>query len=102
MRILIDIGHPAHVHLFRNMAAGLEKKGHTTLFTYREKECSGELLKYYNLNFVRVGENYKSFTGKIFGILKTERKLFKASRKFRPDIFYQPWFVLCWPGLHFC
>jgi predicted glycosyltransferase len=38
MNILIDIGHPAHVHLFKNFAWIMQKKGHKTLFTAREKE----------------------------------------------------------------
>ena len=28
MRILIDIGHPAHVHYFRNFVRAMEERGH--------------------------------------------------------------------------
>ena len=45
MRVLIDIGHPAHVHLFRNMALELMKEGSVVLFTCREKEFEKELLE---------------------------------------------------------
>ncbi len=38
MKILIDIGHPAHVHIFRNFAKEMTKKGHKVLMTCREKE----------------------------------------------------------------
>ena len=38
MRILIDIGHPAHVHIFKNFAHEMEKRGHELLFTCRDKE----------------------------------------------------------------
>ncbi len=38
MRVLIDIGHPAHVHLFKHFAWETTKKGHDVTFTTREKE----------------------------------------------------------------
>ena len=44
MRILIDIGHPAHVHLFKNFAWQMQEKGHKVLFTCREKEFEIDLL----------------------------------------------------------
>ena len=52
LKILIDIGHPAHVHIFRNLAKELEKDGHTVLFTCREKECTLDLLKAYRLTVI--------------------------------------------------
>jgi len=36
MKILIDIGHPAHVHLFRNLIKNLEHKGHFVLVTVKD------------------------------------------------------------------
>ena len=35
MRILIDIGHPAHVHLFRNLYKELISKGHFVIVTVK-------------------------------------------------------------------
>ena len=37
MRLLIDILHPAHVHVFRNLAHELTERGHQVRFTLREK-----------------------------------------------------------------
>jgi uncharacterized protein len=48
MKVLIDIGHPAHVHLFKNFTNIFQSKGHTVLFTVRSSECETELLKAYN------------------------------------------------------
>lgn len=87
MRFIIDIGHPAHVHLFRNLGKELEKNSHLVIFTYREKECTEELLKYYNLNIKRTGRNYNSLFNKILGVLTCEFRLIKICRKFRPDVF---------------
>jgi len=45
MKILIDINHPAHVHLFKHFVWEMQKKGHEFLFTTRRKEFTIELLQ---------------------------------------------------------
>ena len=40
MKILIDIGHPAHVHLFKNLIGNLRKDGHEVIITARDKEIA--------------------------------------------------------------
>jgi predicted glycosyltransferase len=44
MRILIDIGHPAHVHYFKNAINQLQQRGHAVFVVAREKEVSFRLL----------------------------------------------------------
>lgn len=87
MRILIDIGHPAHVHLFRNLALDMVNKGHEILFTCREKEFEIDLLSHYKLPFESLGKKPSSLTGKLTGLVKFDCKLFSVARKFRPDLF---------------
>lgn len=87
MRILIDIGHPAHVHLFKNFACELINKGHEILFTCREKEFEKDLLKTLGYNFISFGNKYKSLTGKIKGLLIFNYKMLKVALKYKPDIF---------------
>ena len=65
MRILIDIGHPAHVHLFKHFAWEMQKKGHTIFFTCREKEFEIYLLEKYGFAFKSFGKKYFSPLGKI-------------------------------------
>lgn len=48
MTVVIDIGHPAHVHLFKNFAFAFQNLGHIVLFAVRSKELEIELLKAYN------------------------------------------------------
>ena len=68
MKILIDIGHPAHVHLFRNMIKQLHIDGHKLQITARDKEVTFKLLNYYKIDFtVRPSSNTKILS-KIFGI----------------------------------
>ena len=86
MNILIDIGHPAHVHLFRHFAQEMRNQGHSILFTCREKEFEIDLLSTYRLNFQTFGKKYSSFIGKFYQISKFGIKEYIVGLKFRPDI----------------
>lgn len=86
MRILIDIGHPAHVHLFKNFAHEMKQRGHELLFTCRDKEFEIVLLKHEGFNYVSFGKKYKSVIGKLYGLLKFDIKEWNTCLKFKPDI----------------
>ena len=49
MRVLVDIGHPAHVHFFKNTIWSLEKKGHQVMVVSRDKDVVIELLNAYRI-----------------------------------------------------
>ena len=86
MNYLIDVGHPAHVHYFRNMAKILQKREHIVLFTARPKEVTLDLLKYYALPYRVIGRNYKGVLGKIAGLAICTLNLFLVCLKFKPNI----------------
>ena len=88
MKILFNIGHPAHVHLFKNFAIDFQNRGHSVLFSVRSNEFEIELLKAYNFRYVVLGKKYKSLPAKIFGIFKFDIKLLSAALKYKPDIFF--------------
>lgn len=87
MRIFIDIGHPAHVHYFRNFISIMKQKGHSFYITAREKEFSHQLLKSLDLSFTGRGKGGKGFIGKYLYMLKADLLIWKLARKFRPDLF---------------
>ena len=87
MRIMIDIGHPAHVHLFRHFALQMTEKGHHVFFTTREKEVTIQLLLHYRFDYISFGKPYKSTAGKLFGMVAFDARLLKAALAFKPDIF---------------
>jgi len=87
VKILIDIGHPAHIHLFKNFAWLMQKKGHLIFFTARDKEVTIQLLSCFKFNFVSFGKPYKKILGKIWGLIKFDIFMLKFALKFRPDIF---------------
>lgn len=86
MKILIDIGHPAHVHYFKNFALIMQNKGHEILFSCREKEFEIDLLKSYNFAFKSFGRKYRSNIGKILGLIEFDIKESLLGLKFNPDI----------------
>lgn len=51
MRILFDLGHPAHVHLFRNAIGALREAGHETVVCSRAKDVTEPLLRHYGIPF---------------------------------------------------
>jgi uncharacterized protein len=87
MKVLIDIGHPAHVHLFKHLAWEMQKKGHDVFFTCREKEFEIALLKHYGFRFKSFGKKYSSRTGKIIGLIEFDFKEFFTGLRFKPDVF---------------
>ena len=87
MKILIDIGHPGHVHLFKNFTFEMEKKGHDIFFTCREKEFEIELLERYGFKYKSFGKKFKTLIGKMFGLLKFDLQAIFTALYFKPDIF---------------
>jgi len=86
MKILIDIGHPAHVHLFKHFAWIMQKKGHLVLFTSREKEVAVHLLKAYEFDPVVLGKSFRNILGKMWGMIKFDFLLAKVVLRFKADI----------------
>ena len=86
MRLLIDIGHPGHVHLFRPMAEELLQKGHQVLFTCRQKEFEIELLEAAGLDYISFGKHFQTKTGKLYGLAKFNLKMLQTALRFKPDL----------------
>jgi len=86
MKILIDIGHPAHVHLFKNLAWELQRNGNTVYFTTRDKEFTIQLLEKYCFNYSIIGTNRKSLLSKIISSFSIVIYLLIVGFKFKPDI----------------
>lgn len=87
MRILIDIGHPAHVHYFKYFIQRMENNGHSFLVTARDKDVSQELLKSYNIAYKNRGKGGKDLFGKFVYLFKADLFLFNQAVNYNPDIF---------------
>ncbi|MDP2365763.1 MAG: DUF354 domain-containing protein [Ignavibacteria bacterium] len=87
MRILIDIGHPAHVHYFRNFIKIMELNEHDFLIIARDREVTHSLLNNYQIKFVTRGKGRSSLLGKLIYIFEADYKIFRFAKKFKPDLF---------------
>lgn len=86
MRVLVDIGHPAHVHLFKNFIWEMEKKGHVILVTARQKDVATQLLTAYNIPFIPVGKKGIGFLSLVKEWIFRDIEIIRIARKFNPDV----------------
>jgi predicted glycosyltransferase len=87
MRIFIDIGHPAHVHYFKNFIKTMESKGHTFLVSARERSIIFNLLEKYKIPFFNRGKGKDAIIGKLFYMFDADIKLISKAIKFKPQVF---------------
>jgi uncharacterized protein len=85
MRILIDILHPAHVHVFRNFAQEMRARGHEMRFTARAKDCATDLLNQYGISYTLLSRQKTGFAlaSELAG--RTWR-LIRFARNWAPDV----------------
>jgi uncharacterized protein len=86
MKILIDILHPAHVHVFKNFIKTMEKRGHKIKITARDKDVTLQLLKHYKIHFIVLSKMRRKKSDLILELLIRTKKLIRIVRKFEPDI----------------
>ena len=70
MNILIDIAHPAHVHLIKNTYYELINKGHKVIVTVKDIPSAIQLLNIFEIPFIYLGGKSDSLIGKAFLQLK--------------------------------
>ena len=85
-RVLIDIGHPGHVHLFKHLARLLLADGAEVLFTLRRKEFEIELIEGEGFNYECFGPHYRSLPGKVWGLLRYDLAMIRTGLRFKPDL----------------
>jgi uncharacterized protein len=85
MRVLIDIGHPAHVHFFRRPIELLSERGHQILITSRKKEIAADLLDAYRMGHVSLSKEGGRF-GLLGELVVRDFRLWRVVRQWRPDV----------------
>lgn len=86
MKVLFNLGHPAHVHLFKNLIFELRNKGHEVLICARDKEILLHLLNIYNLECKVISTQGRGLLGIATEMLVRDMRLFKIAKKFKPDL----------------
>lgn len=86
MKIMIDIGHPAHVHYFKNFIKIMNSRGHSFIIFARDKEMTYNLLNIFKIDFYKRGKGKNSILGKIIYIPIGDFRIYRLARKFKPDV----------------
>ena len=88
MNLIFDLGHPAHVHVFKNIIWNLLEKDHKIKIAIREREnMVGSLLEHYGLKYYKMQPSAQGIGNKILTIFNNDLKLLKISKSFNPDMF---------------
>ncbi|MBE0676971.1 MAG: DUF354 domain-containing protein [Bacteroidales bacterium] len=86
MNILIDIGHPAHVHLYGNFYIEMKKKGHNILVTVKNLPSATELLDLYGIPYMLIGARGGTIAAKALRQLQFDLSMIRIARQFNIDI----------------
>lgn len=87
MNFLIDIGHPAHVHLFRYLTDELRKHGHKLFFSVRDIPVAMRLMDYYGMTpYVNLGKKKDGLLGKAGTVVAQDAQLLGFVRKNKIEI----------------
>ena len=86
MRYLFVMGHPAHVHLFKNVMNLLTESGHQVLAAAVKREVTTDLLKVLDIQHAVFGNIQPTLLAKAIGPIPKEIALLRLARQFRPDL----------------
>lgn len=80
--ILIDIGHPAHFHLFKNLYGLLESKGKKVIITIKDDSSLEKLLDTANIPYINLGKKGMTIlqkAGKQYGFNKKITRIIREN-----------------------
>lgn len=86
MRILIDIAHPAHVHLFRNFYHEMKSRGHELMVTVKELPSAMKLMEVYGMPYVSIGRKSDGLTGKAMNQLLYDWRMLKIVHRQKTEL----------------
>ncbi len=82
-KFLFDVGHPAHVHLFRNLIADLRANDIPYLVTSRQKEMTTLLLDHYGIEHRVISKQADSRVGQLMEFFLRTARIWLLHRKHR-------------------
>lgn len=86
MNVLVDINHPAHVHLLRNVFFLLKEKGHEVTVVVKEIPSAMRLLELYGIPYVNIGRKDDALMKKGLDQLVYDHCLSKIVRERHIDL----------------
>lgn len=82
-RVLFQLGHPAHFHLYRNIIANLNKDGYQTFVLIKKKDILEDLLKKANMTYVNILPKGKR---SVFSLMARWFRVFGFTLRNRVDV----------------
>jgi len=87
MNILVDIGHPAHVHLFHPLSQELSEHGHRLFYSVRDIPVAIRLMEYYGMTpYLNMGHKRDNLYGKAQDVLHQDLRLLHFVRRRHIDL----------------
>jgi len=86
MTLLFDLGHPAHLHLFKHTIVALKDKGHKVIITAKDQPVLIALLHDAGLDFINLGRKGSSLPAKALKQLVFDWKVWRIARKHHVDM----------------
>jgi uncharacterized protein len=87
MKILFDIGHPAHVHYFKHLIQRLLESGDQVYVVAREKDITFNLLEAFGIPYTSRGKGSNNIVLKFVYLFKGAFKIWKMARQNKIDCF---------------
>ena len=78
MRILVELGHPAHFHLFKNVIKNLENNGNQVYVLIKTKDILANLLEESNIAYRNILQNQSKNRTKLITINKKQKRDWKV------------------------
>jgi hypothetical protein len=88
MRILFDIGHPAHVHLFKNFIRYLSDKNHFVKVVIRERDLIERLLNHYNIPYIKISKAKTGALNMIQELVSRDLKMISLNKTYKFDVAF--------------
>lgn len=87
MNVVFSIGHPAHVHLFKNAIKSLRTDGHNVKVFARDKDIAISLLKAEEIEYEQISAKNNGLLDLPVNMCTTYWNGYKSLRGFDPDVF---------------
>lgn len=88
MNILIQLSHPAHFHLYKNVAQMLHNHGHKVLFAIKTKDILEELIRDAGYDYVNINAiaHRGSKLGVLYDMMMRDLRLMRICRQHHIDL----------------
>lgn len=88
MKILIDIGHPAHYFNYKNFILYLENNNHNVYITIRNKDVLSDIMLHDKIKFIKTNEAGSNTFKLIFELFSRTFHIYKIIRKKEIDVLF--------------